>query len=154
MKTKTCSKCKKTRPANLLHFYKDTRISSGLTAKCKTCRSRESQDQYSTDDKYRKKKLANAAKYQKTVRRDFQIRILTLMKRSGCVDCGEKDPIVLDFDHMYDKTEGISRMIRDHRSWEAIEIEIAKCVVRCSNCHRKKTAKERNWYAEIDLSSL
>jgi hypothetical protein len=28
-------------------------------------------------------------------------------------------------------------------SWEALEAEIAKCVVRCANCHRARTAAQR-----------
>lgn len=115
---------------------------------------KKSKKKYDTDPEFRKRKLASTKNYQETTRREYQIRILTLMKSSGCIDCGEKDPVVLDFDHVQEKTAGISVMLRTHCSWEEIQTEIAKCVVRCSNCHRRKTAKERNWYAAIDLAAL
>ena len=57
--------------------------------------------------------------------------------QSGCVDCGYKDhPAALDFDHKdgVDKRYNIAA-IPMYR-WETIEAEIAKCEVRCANCHR------------------
>lgn len=53
--------------------------------------------------------------------------------------CGESDPCCLDFHHRdkEDKEDLISRMIQNNLSLERIESEIAKCVIMCSNCHRK-----------------
>ena len=69
--------------------------------------------------------------------------ILGLVKsEAGCYDCGERDPIVLDFDHRVpkDKDFTISDQIRD-RDWYDILNEIVKCDVVCSNCHRKRTQR-------------
>ncbi len=64
-----------------------------------------------------------------------------------CVDCGEKDPIVLEFDHVRgEKSCNISSMSWRVCSWESMLKEIAKCEVRCANCHRRKTAKNFNWF--------
>ena len=57
-----------------------------------------------------------------------------------CLDCGETDPVVLEFDHLRDKEFGISSGIRD-RNWQAVLAEIDKCDVVCANCHRRRTAK-------------
>jgi len=57
-----------------------------------------------------------------------------------CVDCGETDPIVLEFDHLRDKKFGIAAGIRS-RNWNDVLDEIAKCEVVCANCHRRRTAK-------------
>lgn len=56
-------------------------------------------------------------------------------KEVGCLICGEKDPACLDFHHLGDKYEQISHM--QSHSFSTIQKEIDKCVVLCSNCHRK-----------------
>ena len=69
--------------------------------------------------------------------------IKEFFKTHPCIDCGEVDPIVLEFDHVrgekkfniadeIGKRTGIARLIK----------EIEKCDVRCANCHRRKTTKE------------
>jgi hypothetical protein len=60
----------------------------------------------------------------------------------GCVDCGEKDLQVLDFDHVRGvKTKHVSRLIYRAVSFQALYAEIDKCEVRCANCHRRVTAR-------------
>jgi hypothetical protein len=74
------------------------------------------------------------------VRHDRNAALMLLEKARGCVDCGERDPIVLDFDHVRgEKRENIARMY----NWntESVRVELAKCEVRCANCHRRMTAK-------------
>lgn len=41
------------------------------------------------------------------------------------------------------QTDDIGRLLAVGYSWEVVYKEILKCEVRCSNCHRKKTARER-----------
>jgi hypothetical protein len=65
-----------------------------------------------------------------------------------CVDCGEIDPIVLEFDHV----RGIKSFnigLECHTSWERIEAEIMKCDIRCTNCHLRRTimtSTNDKWY--------
>lgn len=70
------------------------------------------------------------------------------LKTHPCVDCGETDPIVLDFDHRNpaEKTKTISQIIWNSHGIRILETEIAKCDVRCSNCHRRKTYRENEHY--------
>jgi hypothetical protein len=63
----------------------------------------------------------------------------------GCVDCGERDVEVLDFDHRSGKRANISEMPRNGYSLKAIVAEIDLCEVRCGNCHRRRTAAERDF---------
>jgi hypothetical protein len=60
-----------------------------------------------------------------------------------CVDCGEGDPVVLDFDHIdpATKTGEISWFIR-RQDLAGLATEIEKCEVRCANDHRRKTARD------------
>jgi hypothetical protein len=61
-----------------------------------------------------------------------------------CVDCGEGDPVVLDFDHVRGvKIGDVKRMATQARSLTMITAEVEKCDVRCANCHRRKTAREQ-----------
>ena len=56
-----------------------------------------------------------------------------------CVDCGEVDSVVLDFDHVRGKKfKNIAEMANSY-PWLSVLKEIEKCVVRCANCHRRKT---------------
>ncbi len=59
-----------------------------------------------------------------------------------CADCGETDPVVLEFDHLRDKRFNIGAKLATH-AWEDILEEIAKCEVVCANCHRRRTARRR-----------
>ena len=72
-------------------------------------------------------------------KQQFKKRLSEIKEASGCTDCGETNPIVLDFDHLKDKKYNVSRMIHDGFSWAAIKKEIAKCEVVCANCHRIRT---------------
>jgi len=57
-----------------------------------------------------------------------------------CVDCGEADTRVLDFDHVGQKTALVSALAAWGAPRARLEAEIALCAVRCANCHRRITA--------------
>jgi hypothetical protein len=62
-----------------------------------------------------------------------------------CVDCGESDPIVLQFDHLPEFGRSSRRHCVSSRtmSWKALKEEIAKCEVVCANCHCRRTYSRR-----------
>ena len=63
----------------------------------------------------------------------------------SCVDCGEDNPVLLEFDHVRGKKKGnISDMPNLSYCIETIQKEIEKCEPRCANCHRAITHKRRN----------
>src|SRR5579864_7197558 len=50
------------------------------------------------------------------------------IRSRSCIDCGESDPVVLEFDHVRGaKRYDISRMTRCGFSWKRILEELAKC---------------------------
>ena len=82
-------------------------------------------------------------------------RVIEYLLDHPCVDCGERDPLVLEFDHRDAelKRMEVSELIRHSAGWGSIAAEIAKCDVRCANCHRRRTAQQRG-YRKIALAAL
>jgi hypothetical protein len=87
---------------------------------------------------------------QKRHREKIRKLLLEYLSDRSCIDCGESDPIVLDFDHRCGKSKfkGISRMLSGHYSWKRIMKEIDKCDIRCSNCHRRKTYLQLGYWGK------
>lgn len=77
--------------------------------------------------------------------------LIEYLSNKGCVDCGEKDPVVLEFDHIdpETKTASVSNMIRHLRNVDKVHEEINKCEIRCANCHKRRTAKQFKWFKAI-----
>ena len=60
--------------------------------------------------------------------------------RGGCVDCGETDRVVLHFDHVRgEKVCSPSNCAPGPK----LDAELAKCDVRCANCHRRRHYQEK-----------
>src|ERR1035438_6866152 len=138
---KHCNKCDKDK--DIKDFAKRTfKTKVGHSSWCKECSNSNRMKTYKNDfvreaavrkelrHKYRKENITKAHKY---------------LSEQGCKDCGEKDPIVLDFDHHKDKKYNLSDKF-SCTPWDTLLKEIEKCDVRCSNCHRRKTAKDFGWY--------
>lgn len=73
-----------------------------------------------------------------------QLHLLDLLRRSACVDCGERDHVLLEFDHIGDKRDAVSTLARSC-SLAVLEREIAACEIRCCNCHRLRTSASGTW---------
>jgi hypothetical protein len=69
-----------------------------------------------------------------------------VLAASGCVDCGELDVSVLEFDHVGEKTGGVMQLARREVGLDRLSAEIQRCEVRCVNCHRRRTARERRTF--------
>lgn len=144
---KICSKCRESKP--LSDFGNNKSKVDGKQTCCKPC-----------------VKSINAVYYKispekNTARRAYSVRariisqqfVWDYLKSHPCVDCSEDDPIVLEFDHVSGtKSFNISDAIRSAYSIGRIETELAKCEVRCANCHRRVTASRGNWYTNIDTT--
>jgi hypothetical protein len=66
-------------------------------------------------------------------------------KEHPCVDCGETDIRVLQFDHRDPslKANTINKLANGFGGMQAVVQEIEKCDVRCANCHQRKHITER-----------
>lgn len=138
---KVCSKCKISK--NKSEFRVNKSKKDGLQNYCIPC-DKENQKQWylKNSEKHREK---NSKRTKETTKISRQY-VLDHLKDHHCVECGEADPIVLEFHHLRDKSIGISKLISQGYSLDTLKQEMDKCEVLCANCHKRKTAKEFNWY--------
>lgn len=61
----------------------------------------------------------------------------------GCVDCGYRgNPAALHFDHRDPMDKQFKIANNMERSLQSLLAEIAKCEVRCANCHSIRSQRE------------
>jgi hypothetical protein len=137
-KTKLCPSCKVQK--DVTEFGVNNARLDGLQSQCRACKK------LTQDNWYRKNRVEHQARVK---RRRFDHRdrvvsqLLEYFRTHSCVDCGEPDPLVLEFDHVRGQKKcAIQDMVNRGYRWQTISQEIDKCEVRCANCHRRKTAKE------------
>ena len=132
---KKCSTCKQIKP---LDQFAKRKVSyhnkHGLSYDCKICKNKAT-------------KVANAK------RRDF-LRDYKLNK--GCEICGyNAHHAALDLDHIDPNNKNEMLKAKGGRkpsrsmsslSMKQLEIELPKCRVLCSNCHRVHTFEERHYF--------
>ena len=90
--------------------------------------------------------IANSREHRKAAAAALKERVHSYLLTHPCVDCGVSDPDILDFDHRRDKVANVSALVHFGMSWSAVSEEIAKCDVRCANCHRRRTAAAASYY--------
>ena len=75
--------------------------------------------------------------------RDERVRQFKELKSCMiCAHCGEKDPICLEFHHKDPAEKDLDIAVGMGRwSQKRLEQEIGKCMVLCSNCHKKEHAR-------------
>ncbi|MDX1641849.1 MAG: hypothetical protein R3220_09140 [Balneolaceae bacterium] len=135
-----CTKCGETKPVEEFRWKNK---SKGIRACwCKTCFALHEKSRYDSDKKFRERKYG--LHVQRTIRNARYI--WEFLENHPCIDCGEDDPIVLEFDHRGDKEKSVCDLVRLGYSIDVIQQEIDKCDIRCANCHRRKTAKDFEWY--------
>ncbi len=140
---KKCTICKRNLP--LSEYNKHPTRKDGLQAHCRECNRSRSRAYYARNREAHKKEIIRR---NKIFIKEQHKRILGYLADHPCVDCGESDPVVLEFDHQRDKECMISSKIRSW-SWKRLLAEIEKCEVRCANCHRRKTSIDQGSYRAI-----
>lgn len=75
------------------------------------------------------------------------VNILKILEMAVCMDCGESDSVLLEFDHRnpIDKINDIA-VLRNIAPWSIVAAEIDKCDIVCVNCHLRRTAQQQSWY--------
>lgn len=146
---KICTSCKQVLSLDL--FANNKAKKDGKHNQCKPCKKFYNQKYYGIT-----KEIHNPARYERRVKEVAALRQLVLdyLLTHPCVDCGISDPIVLEFDHVRgEKSFNISDGIRRAKTKKDLLDEIAKCDVRCANCHKRKTARDYGWFKASPVSS-
>jgi hypothetical protein len=85
---------------------------------------------------------ARSSTHKRAIRDAVRVWLYEYLKDHPCVDCGETDPIILEFDHLRDKQFTLGDAARRGIPLKRVIAEVGKCEVRCANCHRAKTYRE------------
>lgn len=142
MDMKVCTKCGP--PAQPIeNFAVRSRARGTRQAMCKDCQNNYVRAHYQANcSKYiQKARMRNLE--QSRINAEFLVEYLDC---HPCVDCGESDIVVLEFDHLRDKIADVSILSREGYSLERVKQEIDKCEVVCANCHRRRTARQFGSY--------
>ena len=97
--------------------------------------------------KYYTENLENILIYNRKLRiskrSKFQEQANAYKLKKGCIDCGYKThAVALHFDHV---TGEKIKNVANYDDWELASLEVAKCVIRCANCHSIKTYENKQF---------
>lgn len=135
-----CARCNLEKPLSEFGWRKQKNRPQSY---CRDCKKIINQEHYQQN---KPSYMARSQKRRAVVTPERLWFVYEYLSTHPCVDCGESDPIVLEFDHVADKKFNVSARLRDGSSFQFLKDEIAKCEVRCANCHRRRHAAEsKQW---------
>lgn len=136
MDRRRCARCGRNR---LLKSFKTRNKAKGLLQSwCVDCRKEFDAERYLTYGE--RKRQFNKSKEIRARNTNF---ICEYLSTKSCVVCGNSNILSLEFDHV----RGVKEFnISESGSFsiDTLRAEIDKCDVKCANCHRIKTARERD----------
>ena len=141
---KTCVTCRELKPLD--DFNRRAAAPDGRQDRCRAC----CREWYRM---HRDSHLQAVARRKDVLLGQLRERLVAYLREHPCVDCGTDDVRVLDFDHRepQSKVGGVGEILRRTLSWSVVRSEIAKCDVRCANCHRRRTVVQLGWWrATVD----
>jgi hypothetical protein len=133
-----CSRCASHRPATDFN-----RFAGGRQWWCRACFKR-----YYAEGRARHRSRNNALKAQRVM--EAQQLVFDHLSGRACVDCGEPDPVVLEFDHVGPKRCEVSTLVRRGVRPAVLRLELERCDIVCASCHRRRTAFRAGW-RRLDL---
>lgn len=143
--SKICNTCDLIK--SLEDFHKNKAGKDGHSGKCKECQRAYDADFYRRNrDKY----LGPSKDRAREARRNNKQFLLEYLSSHPCVDCGNADIRVLQFDHREAVNGKRVRVTNFLNSRRLMTEEIAKCDVRCANCHMIRTAEQFGWVRNLE----
>lgn len=147
---KVCAKCKSNKPTT--EFYKATNARDGLQSYCKDCLTGAVMRHYRRGDGKYKRNVKRRTKNYAITRRRY---VFEQLAQRPCVDCGESNPMILDFDHVRGQKVGnVSTLASRKVPIQELNAEIAKCEARCVRCHRIKNIEQNGWYTYLSSDEI
>jgi len=134
---KKCSICKQLKPTT--EFNKNKSKKDNLNTLCRVC-SNERSRQFYKEHKHQHKTVSYAARKRRENKNNQLIIEYKNKRECQNPNCTETqiEACCLDFHHKNPRNKQHNISIMKHSySWEKIAKEIAKCIVLCSNCHKK-----------------
>src|SRR4051812_6476670 len=116
-----CNRCGVEKP--LEEFAWHRRDKGQRQHHCRPCQAEYRRAHYVAN---RQKYIARASNRTLAVRLERTEKLLAYFADHPCADCGESDPVVLEFDHLRDKEFAIGAALANC-SWKRILAEIEKC---------------------------
>jgi hypothetical protein len=114
-----------------------------LCANCHRRRSRQA---------WRQKRTGETVGAGRARRTRNVVYVRACLLAAGCIDCGERDPDVLEFDHQGPKRSAVSVLAWNECGLDTLDHEMDGCDVRCASCHRRRTAMEGRHYRYVALT--
>lgn len=137
---KTCSLCKKEK--EITNFSKKTK--GRLQPYCQECNRLQKKEWYQNNQVRERQKIKERQNSIREEQRDYIWKYLLL---HPCVDCGETNPLVLEFDHVRGiKNANVGSLLLRGVAMNTLLEEINKCDIRCANCHKIKTINQLGWW--------
>ena len=135
---KICTGCEEEKPLD--DFYFRNREKGYRVSRCKACLSAQKAAAWASGNIKESNYAAKARRIKAS-----QDYIWQTFLENPCADCGQTDPLVLEFDHVRGtKKADLAKMVYQNFGIQAIIDEIAKCEVVCRNCHSIRTQTRAN----------
>ncbi len=148
---KHCKSCNEDKPISEFSFKNKSK--GTLNSKCRVCRNAYVKTHYKQN---KRQYLDRNKRYLPEKIEKTKMMFCEYLSNHKCLHCGESDIRTFEFDHRNptEKVHNVYTMLSQGVSWKKILLEIDKCDVLCSNCHKKRTNKQFNLYRERYLNKI
>jgi hypothetical protein len=145
---RTCGRCKEEKSPDEFAWRRKAR--GQRDNYCRPCRTAYKHEHYSRN---KQRYIDSARRRTERIVAERTAYLVSFLREHPCVDCGEGDPLVLEFDHLQEKQFGIGRGLRE-RPWRDVLAEIRKCEVVCANCHRRRTNRRGGFIRTVVTAEM
>src|ERR1700736_767894 len=124
---RTCSLCGESKDIDSFRFR--NKAAGRRHQRCKACMDSYGRRHYAANSAVYK---AHSKSNTRSRRESLKSRLLSHLLEHPCVDCGLRDPVVLEFDHVEpgSKRKELHYLVYETYRWSTIVAEILKCEVR------------------------